>query len=116
MVSRLPMVGLAAVGVLLVAASAPVLAGEVYGKVTIGGASVGDAATIAAQCGERSYPATQTDKSGSYHLIVGQTGKCSLTVTYKGASVSLDMVSHEDAVQYDIGLEMKDGKLTARRR
>lgn len=106
----------ATVGALLVAGSAPVLAGEVYGKVTIGGASVGDAATIAAKCGERSYPAEPTDKSGSYHLIVGESGKCSLIVTYKGASASLDMVSHEDAVQYDIGLEMKDGKLTARRR
>ena len=114
--SRLPVIALAAVAILLAAASAPALAGEVYGRVTIGGASVGDAATVAATCGERSYPAQPTDKSGSYHLIVAETGKCSLTVTYKGASASLDMVSHEDAVQYDIGLEMKDGKLTARRR
>ena len=96
--------------------AAPALAGEVYGKVTLGGASVGDAAAIAAQCGETSYAAQPTDKSGRYHLILGKSGKCSLIVTYKGASASLDIVSNEDAVQYDIDLGMKDGKLAARRK
>ena len=98
------------------AASAPSFAGEVYGKVTMKGASVGDAATIGADCGGKSYPARPTDKSGAYHLIVSQTGKCALLITYKGATASLDMVSHEDAVQYDVDLDMKDGKLAARRR
>jgi hypothetical protein len=97
-------------------APAPALAGEVYGKITMRGTSVGDGATVAAQCGEKSYPAKPTDKSGGYHLIVGESGECSLTLTYKGASASLDMVSQEDAVQYDIDLEMKDGKLKARRK
>ena len=114
--SRWPALGLVAAGALLAAATGPVLAGEVYGKITFGGAPVGDAATVAAKCGERSYAPQPTDKSGIYHLIVSETGKCSLTVTYKGASASLDMVSNEDAVQYDIVLEMKDGKLAARRR
>ena len=107
---------LAVAAVLPLAASAPALAGEVYGKVTLGGASVGDAATIAAQCGETSYAAQPTDKSGRYHVILGKSGKCSLIVTYKGASASLDIVSNEDAVQYDIDLGMKDGKLAARRK
>jgi hypothetical protein len=110
------MPGLLATGALLVAGLTPVFAGEVYGKITIDGASVGDAATVAAKCGDRSYAPQPTDKTGSYHLIVAQTGKCSLIVTYKGALASLDMVSNEDAVQYDIGLEMKEGKLTARRK
>lgn len=114
--SRCRVRDLAALGALLAAGLAPVFAGEVYGRITIGGTSVGEAATVAAKCGERSYAPQPTDKSGSYHLIVSETGKCSLTVTYKGASANLDMVSNEDAVQYDIGLEMKDGKLTARRR
>jgi hypothetical protein len=45
-----------------------------------------------------------------------ESGTCTLTVAHKGASASLDIVSQEDAVQYDIDLEMKDGKLSARRR
>jgi hypothetical protein len=101
---------------LLLAAVAPALAGEVYGRVTMGGAPVGSLATVAAQCGDKAYPPQATDKAGTYHLIVGQSGKCSLIVSYKGASASLEFVSHEDAVQYDIDLEMKDGKLAARRR
>ena len=102
--------------VVAVAAAALSFAGEVYGKVTLKGASVGDAATVGAECGGKSYPPKPTDKSGTYHLIVGQSGKCSLVIAYKGATARLDMVSHEDAVQYDVDLEMKDGQLAARRR
>jgi hypothetical protein len=101
---------------LFLSAQSDAFAGEVYGRITMDGASVGDAASVAAQCGKASYEAKSTDKSGSYHLIVGQSGKCTLTVTHKGARASLDIVSQEDAVQYDIDLSMKDGKLTARRR
>jgi len=115
-VTRSPVFRLAVVGALFMAGSSPALAGEVYGKVTMGGASVGAAATVAAKCGERAYPAEPTDKSGRYHLVIGESGKCSLMVTYRGASAALDMVSNEDAVQYDIDLEMKDGKLAARRK
>ena len=105
-----------ALAVLLAAAAGPAFAGEVYGKVTMGRASVGAAATVGAQCGEKTYKAEPTDKAGAYHFIVADSGRCSLIVTYKDASATLDMVSNEDAVQYDIELEMKDGKLTARRR
>ena len=99
-----------------VLASAPSFAGEVYGRVTMKGATVGAAASVGAECGEKSFAARATDKSGAYHLIVSQTGKCALVITYKAAVARLDMVSHEDAVQYDIDLDMKDGQLTARRR
>jgi len=101
---------------LFLSAQSDALAGEVYGRITMDGTSVGAAASVAAQCGKTSYEGKSTDKSGGYHLIVGQSGKCSLTVTHKGAAASLDIVSQEDAVQYDIDLSMKDGKLTARRR
>jgi hypothetical protein len=101
---------------LTLAASVPSFAGEVFGKITLKGAPVGDAATVGAECGAKSFPAKATDKSGAYHLIVGQTGKCVLVIAYKGATARLDMVSHEDAVQYDVDLDMKDGQLAARRR
>ena len=101
---------------LLIRGAAPALAGEVYGKITHGGASVGDAATVAARCGDKAYPAQPTDKSGTYHIIVGQSGRCTLTVTCKGQSADLAIVSYEDAAQVDIILEMKDGKLAARRK
>ena len=89
---------------------------EVYGRITAGGSSVGDAATVSVACGGKSYPAQPTDKSGSYHIVVGATGKCTLTVTYKGLSAEVPIVSYETESQVDLVLETKDGKLTARRK
>lgn len=96
--------------------AAPALAGEVYGKIAAGSASVGEAATVAAKCGAKAYPAAKTDKAGSYHLALAESGKCTLTVSYKGQSASLEVASYDDPVQVDIVLETKDGKLAARRR
>jgi hypothetical protein len=92
------------------------LAGEVFGKIVMGDTSVGSAASVAVQCGDKSYPAVQTDESGSYHLMVKETGKCTLTVTYEGESASLGIASYDEEVQYDLVLEKKEGKLSVRRK
>jgi len=91
-------------------------AGEVYGKITSGGAAVGEGAEVSAKCGAKAYPGVTTDKTGSFHLVVTESGKCTLTVTHKGQSASLEVVSYEDGAQVDIVLETKDGKFTARRK
>ena len=91
-------------------------AGEIYGKISFNGAAVGEGTEVAARCGDKDYPAVKTDKTGSYNLVVEETGKCTLTVTHKGESTSVVVASYEDAAQADIVLESKDGKLTARRR
>lgn len=102
--------------ILLAAAVTFATAGEVLGKITAGGASVADGATVAAKCGGKDYPAVKTDKGGSYHLVLAETGKCTLTVTYKGQTATIDVASYDDAAQADLVLESKDGKLTARRK
>jgi hypothetical protein len=91
-------------------------AGEIYGKITDGSASVGEKATVSVKCGAAAYPAQKTDKSGSFHMVVKESGKCSLTVAYSGQSASLEVVSYEDPVQLDLALETKDGKLSVRRK
>lgn len=91
-------------------------AGEIFGKVTLNGASVGEGTEVAATCGAKTYPAVKTDKSGTYNLVVAETGKCTLTVKNKAESATLSVASYDDAAQADIELESKDGKLTARRR
>jgi len=91
-------------------------AGEIYGKVTSGGAAVGEGVEISAKCGAATYPAVKTDKSGSFHLVVKETGKCQLTVTQKGQSAGVEVVSYDEGAQADIVLEAKDGKLSARRK
>ena len=101
---------------LMVALPSLAAAGEVYGKITSGGAAVGEGTEVAAKCGAKSYPAVKTDKTGSYHLVVAETGKCTLTVTQKGQAASLEVVSYDEGAQADIVLETKDGKLAARRK
>jgi len=98
------------------AATVPAAAGEVYGKVADGSTSVGDAATVAARCDAKTYAPAMTDKAGSYHLAVAESGKCTLTIAYKGQSADLQIATYDDPVQVDIVLEAKDGKLSARRK
>jgi hypothetical protein len=101
---------------LMIALPSLAAAGEVYGKITAGGAAVGEGTEVAAKCGAKSYPAVKTDKTGSFHLVVAETGKCTLTVTQKGQSATLEVVSYDEGAQADIVLETKDGKLAARRK
>ncbi|HVQ34702.1 MAG TPA: FctA domain-containing protein [Candidatus Bathyarchaeia archaeon] len=110
------MTKLVAIAVFCAAATTLASAGEVLGKITTAGASVGEGTEVAAKCGGKSYPAVKTDKTGSYHLVIAETGKCTLTVTYKGQTADIDVASYDDAAQADLVLEAKDGKLTARRK
>ena len=107
---------LATARLLLLGIPALTSAGEIYGKITLNGNAVADGTGVAAQCGDKTYPAVKTDRTGSYNLVVAETGKCTLTVTHKAESATLSVASYEDAAQADIVLESKDGKLTARRR
>ena len=91
-------------------------AGEVYGKIVADGNSVGEGTKVAAKCASKSYPAVATDKTGTYHIVLEETGKCALTVSFKGQSADVAIVSYDDASQVDLVLEVKDGKLTARRK
>jgi hypothetical protein len=101
---------------LLLALPSLATAGEIYGKITSGGAAVGEGTEVSAKCGAKAYPAVKTDKTGSFHLVVSETGKCTLTVTQKGHSASIEVVSYDEGAQADVVLEAKDGKLTARRK
>ena len=79
-------------------------AGEIYGKITSGTASVGEGTEVSATCGAKTYPAVKTDKSGGFHLVVAETGKCTLTVSRAGAAASLEVVSDDEGTQADIAL------------
>lgn len=91
-------------------------AGEIYGKITVGSTPASEGTEISAKCGARAYPAVRTDKTGSYHLVLQESGKCTLNVATKGGSANLDIASYDEAAQVDIVLETKDGKLAARRK
>lgn len=107
---------LATILVVLLAVPTLASAGEIFGKISMGGNPVGEGTTVSAKCGDKSVPAVTTDKSGSYHIVLAATGKCTLTVTHKGQSADVAVLSYDDAAQADLVLEVKDGKLTARRK
>ena len=90
-------------------------AGEVFGTVK-GASGVVKGAEVGAKCGDQAYGPVKTDAKGSYRLVIAQTGKCTLTVGYKGQTETIDVASYDDAAQADLVLESKDGKLTARRK
>lgn len=91
-------------------------AGEVFGTVKGASGPVGEGAEVAARCGDQSYGPVKTDKKGTYRLVIGQTGKCDLTVTQDGRTATMSVVSFEDATQTDVVLAVgADGKLTAKR-
>jgi hypothetical protein len=65
---------------------------------------------------EKPADATKTDQYGSYKLMVKETGKCILSVTYDKQVASLEVFSNKEATRYDLILEKKDGKLSLRRK
>lgn len=96
-------------------APAAAFAGEVFGTIKGDKGPVGEGAEVAAKCGDASFGPVKTDKKGSYRLVIGAMGKCTLTVTQDGKSASLDVVSFESASQTDVVLKSDGGKLTATR-
>ncbi|HEV8198443.1 MAG TPA: hypothetical protein VGS03_00315 [Candidatus Polarisedimenticolia bacterium] len=91
-------------------------AGEIYGRVLSGNAAAPAGTTVGAKCAEADYAARPIDAKGSYHIVAGKTGKCTLTITMKGQSATVEVVSYDEPVEADIVLDTKDGKLSARRR
>ena len=59
---------------------------------------------------------TETDKFGSYRVIVKEKGKGTITVTIDTTSVSAGMFSYDKATRYDWVLDTKDGELFLRRK
>lgn len=108
--------GTLAVATMAVAFASTALAGEMYGSVSEGATKVGAGVALEVACGGKKLASTQTDKSGTYHLDVAETGKCQLTIKHKDQSASIDVVSYEEGSQVDLVLELKDGKLTVRRK
>src|SRR5262245_40349544 len=101
---------LAASLIVMVPVWSAALAGEIYGKGSEGGAAVKEAATLTAACGSKTYPPVTTDKSGSYRIVLAETGKCTMSVSYKGQSASLGIASYDEGSQLDLIVEVKDGK------
>ena len=93
----------------------PLTAGEIFGTITDGTKPVpaGVQVTIA-KAGK--VDTTETDRFGSYRIVVKEKGKCVLTVYMKDQAPSQEVFSYDKSMRYDWILETTNEKLTLRRK
>jgi hypothetical protein len=103
------------VAFLVALSAAPAFSGEIFGTLSEGTKPVDAGVKVEISIAGKSY-AGETDKFGSFRLIVKEKGKCTLTVRYKDQSPSFQLVSYDKAARYDLVLEATDGKYSLRRK
>ena len=95
--------------------ASPALAGEVYGTITDGRKPIATGVKVEIALSGKVY-AAETDKFGSYRIVVKEQGRCTLTVHFKEQSPSVKLFSYDRSTRYDWILETKDGNLSLRRK
>jgi hypothetical protein len=90
-------------------------AGEIYGTITDGTRPVGAGMKIDITASGKVY-AAETDKYGSYRIIVKEKGKCTLTVHLKESAVAAELFSYDKSTRYDWILETQGAKALLRRK
>jgi hypothetical protein len=91
------------------------VAGEVYGTIIDGDKPVAAGIKVEVTSGGKAFTA-ETDKFGSYRIVVKGKGKCTLTVHVKDHSPSAEVFSYDKSTRYDWILETKDGEISLRRK
>jgi hypothetical protein len=89
--------------------AAPLPAGQIFGTLTESGKAVAAGVEISIDCAGEQVK-TATDKFGAYRLNPQKTGRCSLTLTYKGQALSVTVASLAAPVAADFELQVQDGK------
>lgn len=92
-----------------------VRAGEVYGTITDGNKPVAAGTKVEITVAGKTYTA-ETDKFGSYRIVVKEKGKGKFTMHIDDQTPSLGLVSYDRSMRYDWILEATDGKLSLRRK
>jgi len=101
--------------ILLLLTSTTAVGGEIFGTLSEGTKAVDAGVKVQISIAQKTYQA-ETDKFGSYRVIVKESGKCTLTVHYKDQSPVFQIVSYDKARRYDLVLETKDGTYFLRRK
>lgn len=101
-------------------------AGRLFGDVKISGKPAPEGVLITVQAAANpadkgkaaSAPAdtVETDKVGSYKVMVKHEGKCTLTVHLGKRTAVIEVFSYKEPTRYDLLVEEKDGKLAVRRK
>ena len=93
----------------------PMYGGQIFGTVTEAGKAVSSGTEVLVDCsGEQAKG--KTDNFGAYRVNVQKTGKCMLTLTYKGQKPTATIASLAEPVSADFDLQTQDGKYKLVRR
>ena len=87
--------------------------GEIFGDLRSGDQYLADV-PVQLTCGTETVE-TKTDKAGSFRLRSKAPGKCSVQVTWKGQSPSVEVVVFEKPTRYRLVVEEEKGKLVLNR-
>src|SRR5262245_21914695 len=92
-------------------------AAQIFGSLKEGDRPIAQGVQVRVQF-DKSIPSSgATDGYGSYNLFVKPKGKCTFSVYYGGAWVSIDVYSYDSPVRYDFDLiRQNDGRYMLRRR
>ena len=90
-------------------------AGEVYGTITDGNKPVAAGVKVEITVAGKTFTA-ETDKFGSYRIVVKEKGKGKFTIHIDDQTPSFSLVSYDRSMRYDWILETTDGKLSLRRK
>src|SRR5262245_40115735 len=91
-----------------------VSAGQIFGSLKEDGRSLPANVQFDIQCKGQKY-AGRTDNYGAY-AINSEKGKCTLTVYYKGQSLTAPVYSYDNPVRYDFDLVLTNGQYELRRK
>jgi hypothetical protein len=97
------------------ACALPLFGGQIFGTLTEGGKAVASGVEVVVDCsGEQAKG--KTDNFGAYRVNVQKTGRCTITLTYKGQKPAATIPSQSEPVSADFELQLQDGKYTLVRR
>jgi hypothetical protein len=93
----------------------PLFGGQVFGTLTEGGKAVASGVEVVVDCSGEQAKGT-TDKFGAYRVNVQKTGRCTITLAYKGQKPAATIASLAEPVSADFELQMQEGKYKLVRR
>ena len=93
----------------------PLFGGQVFGTLTEGGKAVASGVEVVVDCSGEQAKGT-TDNFGAFRVNVQKTGRCTITLTYKGQKPAATIASLAEPVSADFQLQMQDGKYKLVRR
>jgi sRNA-binding regulator protein Hfq len=93
----------------------PLSGGQIFGTLTEGGKAVAKGVEVVIDCSGEQVKGT-IDSFGAYRVNVQKTGRCTLTLTYKGQKLAATIASLSEPASADFELQVQDGKYKLIRR